>query len=72
MGAWIRGHLWQIGLGLLAMGSWVNHVEGAIEKVESLDIVAAQQAQLKWSLDSLRLEVTHMNRNVEELLRRPF
>ena len=71
MGNWIRGHLWQIGLGLLAIGGWVTRVEGAITDVADLGTVVEQQAALKWSLDSLRLEMTHLNRNVEELLRRP-
>lgn len=74
MGIWIKRHLWQIGLALLAVGGWVAQVQGAVNDVAeikaSIPLVVEQQAALKWSLDSLRLEVSHMNRNLEELLRR--
>jgi hypothetical protein len=72
MGTWMRGHWWQLMLGLLAVGGWVDHVEGAIVEVHrqsaSLDVVSEELRNVKWSLDSLRLELRHMNRALDALL----
>lgn len=75
MGTWIRGHLWQVSLALLAIGGWVARMEGAAsqvrEQTDSVKELAEEVARVKWSLDSLRIELRHLNRNVEELLRKP-
>jgi hypothetical protein len=72
MGTWIRGHWWQLAIGLLAVGGWVDHVEGAISKVDqqsvSLEVAVEELRSVKWSLDSLRLELRHMNRALDALL----
>jgi hypothetical protein len=72
MGKWIWEHLWQVGLGLLAVGGWVAQVQGAVNKVEgqqvSLTHVVEELGDVKWSLDSLRLEMRHMNRALDALL----
>ena len=72
---WFRKHLWLIAVALLAIGGWVARVESTMAEVASqrgdMRQVSADVRAVQWSLDSLRLEMRHLNRNIEELVRRP-
>jgi hypothetical protein len=72
MTRWILEHWWQLVIALVGVGAWMAHVEDGLAKVNtqqaSLEIVSKDLRGVQWSLDSLRLEMRHMNRALDALL----
>ena len=69
MWTWMKGYGWQVVVLLFGIGVWVANVEGSINGLEKR---ATAIEEIRREVDSIRIELRFISRDVEELIRRPI